>query len=39
LEMAAKRLIGETAQLWGAAHVNVHKATRTSADKGRTPSR
>src|SRR5208282_3181328 len=37
LEMAAKRLITETTQLWGNARVNVHKTTQTSADRDRTP--
>jgi modification methylase len=36
LEMAAKRLITETTQLWGAAQINVH---RTAADTGRKPGR
>ena len=39
LEMAAKRLITETTQLWGNARVNVHKTTQTSADTSRKSSR
>ncbi len=36
LQMAEKRLITETTQLWGAAQINLH---RTSADTGRKSSR
>jgi len=39
LEMASKRLISETTQLWGTAKVNVHSASQIAAHRVHTPSR